>query len=172
RRSMMADSSGERTRLACWRWRPRHRESFRIAHTSRALVSASRRNGLFPPSCSRCRRHRLLHNKFAKIQTGVTDRRYSKTGRRARAAVVLIVSALAWLLARSIAGWLSTIVWCALLVVPAFLRNRAWAARYHYRQSGSNRPSGLGRQFGITVSPVVLALIIVNVAVFVLELLG
>ena len=93
-------------------------------------------------------------------------------GRRARAAVVLIVSALAWLLARSIAGWLSTIVWCALLVVPAFLRSRAWAARYHYRQSGSDRPSGLGRQFGITVSPVVLALIIVNVAVFVLELLG
>ena len=79
-------------------------------------------------------------------------------GRRARAAVVLIASALAWLLARPIAGWLAAIVWCALLVVPAFLRNRA---RFHpFRQSG------------ITVSPVVLALIIVNVAVFVLELLA
>ena len=78
--------------------------------------------------------------------------------RRARAAVVLIASALGWLLARPIAGWLAAIVWCALLVVPAFLRNRA---RFHpFRQSG------------ITVSPVVLALIIVNVAVFVLELLA
>ncbi len=85
-------------------------------------------------------------------------------GRRARAAVVLIASALAWLLARPIAGWLSALVWCALLVVPAFFRNRA---RFHrFRQSGSDR------QFGITVSPVVLALIIVNVAVFVLELLA
>jgi membrane associated rhomboid family serine protease len=84
--------------------------------------------------------------------------------RRARAAVVLIASALAWLLARPIAGWLAAIVWCLLLVVPGFLRNRA---RFHsYRESGS------GRQFGITVSPVVLALIILNVAVFVLEILA
>ena len=81
-------------------------------------------------------------------------------GGRARAAIVLIASALAWLLARPIAGWLSAIVWCALLVVPAFLRNRARAARYHYRQSA------------ISVSPVVLALIIVNIAVFILELLA
>src|SRR5437868_6813770 len=85
-------------------------------------------------------------------------------GRRARAAFVLIASALGWLLARPIAGWLAAIVWCALLVVPAFRRNRA---RFHpFRQSGSDRQSG------ITVSPVVLALIIVNVAVFVLELLA
>ena len=85
-------------------------------------------------------------------------------GRRARAAVVLIASALAWLLARPIAGWLSALVWCALLVVPAFFRNRA---RFHrFRQSLSDR------QFGITVSPVILALIIVNVAAFVLELLA
>ena len=60
-------------------------------------------------------------------------------GARARAAVVLIASVLAWLLARPIAGWLSAIVWCALLVVPGFLQNRAWAARYRYRQSGSDR---------------------------------
>ena len=83
-------------------------------------------------------------------------------GARARAAVVLIASVLAWLLARPIAGWLSAIVWCALLVVPAFLGNRARAARYQYRPSGS----------AISVSPVVLALIIVNIAVFILELLA
>jgi len=87
-------------------------------------------------------------------------------GARARAAVVLIASVLAWLLARPIAGWLSAIVWCALLVVPAFLQNRAWAARYQYRPSDSNRGSA------ISLSPVVLALIIVNVAVFILELLA
>ena len=80
-------------------------------------------------------------------------------GGRARAAIVLIASALAWLLARPIAGWLSAIVWCVLLVVPAFLRARA--ARFHVYHG-----------LGITVSPVVLALIIVNVAVFVLELLA
>jgi membrane associated rhomboid family serine protease len=93
-------------------------------------------------------------------------------GRRARAAVVLIASALGWLLARPIAGWLAAIVWCALLVVPAFLRNRSGSARHHYRQPGSDRQFGSGRRFGITVSPVVLALIIVNVAAFVLELLA
>ena len=99
-------------------------------------------------------------------------------GARARAAVVLIASVLAWLLARPIAGWLSAIVWCALLVVPAFLQNRAWATRYQYRPSGSDHPSGSDRQFGsdrgsaISVSPVVLALIIVNIAVFILELLA
>ena len=49
-------------------------------------------------------------------------------GARGRAVVVLIASVLAWLLARPIAGWLSAIVWCALLVVPAFLGNRARAA--------------------------------------------
>src|SRR2546421_2686396 len=72
-------------------------------------------------------------------------------GRRVRAAVVLIVSALAWLIARPIAGWLSAIVWCALLVVPAFLRNRASAARFRlYHQSDSDR------QARIIVSPVIL----------------
>src|SRR5947209_9868490 len=100
-------------------------------------------------------------------------------GARARAAIVLIASALAWLLARPIAGWLSAIVWCALLVVPAFLWNSAWAARYRYRQSGSDRQSGRrfavessDRGSAISVSPVVLALIIVNIAVFILELLA
>src|SRR2546429_9343553 len=93
-------------------------------------------------------------------------------GARARAAIVLIASALAWLVARPIAGWLSAIVWCALLVVPAFLRNRAWAAHSRYRPSGSDRQFGSDRGSAISVSPVVLALIIVNVAVFILELLA
>ena len=100
-------------------------------------------------------------------------------GARARAAIVLIASALAWLLARPIAGWLSAIVWCALLVVPAFLWNRAWAARSLHRQSGSDRQSGRrfaaespNRGSAISASPVVLALIIVNIAVFILELLA
>src|SRR5438132_7174968 len=81
--------------------------------------------------------------------------------RRARAAIVLIASALVWLLARPIAGWLSAIVWCALLVVPIFLQNRARAARFSlYRQSGPDR------RLAIVLSPVVLAIIIVNVGVF------
>ena len=85
-------------------------------------------------------------------------------GTRVRAAIVLIASALAWLLARPIAGWLSGIVWCALVVIPVFLQNRA---RFRpYRESGSDR------RFGITISPVVLTLIILNVAVFILELLA
>lgn len=95
-----------------------------------------------------------------------------RPGARARAAIVLIASALAWLLARPIAGWLSAVVWCALLVVPAFLRNRAWAAHYQYRPSGSDRQSGSDRGSAISVSPVVLTLIIVNIAVFILELLA
>src|SRR5438477_6944741 len=51
-------------------------------------------------------------------------------GARARAAIVLITAALAWLLARPIAGWLSAFVWCALLVVPVFLRNRVRLSQY------------------------------------------
>src|SRR2546429_7143562 len=73
-------------------------------------------------------------------------------GRRARAAVVLIASALAWLLAGPIAGWLSAVVWCALLVAPAFLRNRARAARSSYGESGSDRPSAFSPPFGPPVS--------------------
>src|SRR5437763_8743252 len=69
-------------------------------------------------------------------------------GARARAAIVLIASAVAWLLVRPIAGWLSAIVWCALLVVPAFLRNHASATRYQYRPSSSHLQSGSGCQFG------------------------
>jgi membrane associated rhomboid family serine protease len=99
-------------------------------------------------------------------------------GRRARAAIVLIASALAWLLARPIAGWLSAIVWCALLVVPVFLQNRAQAARFplHRQSSPSWRlrraGSGSDRKLAIVLSPVVLGIIIVNVGVFILELLA
>ena len=84
-------------------------------------------------------------------------------GARARAGIVLLTSALAWLLARPIAGWLSAIAWCALFLVPSFLRRRAQAARFpHYR----------GRRPTIILSPVVLTLIVINVAVFILELLA
>jgi rhomboid protease GluP len=84
-------------------------------------------------------------------------------GARARAGIVLIASALCWLLARSIAGWLSAIIWCALLMVPAFLRHRAQAARFPHHQS---------RRVTVILSPVVLTLIIINIAVFILELLA
>ena len=82
-------------------------------------------------------------------------------GVRARAGIVLVASAFCWLLARSIAGWLSAIIWCALLLVPAFLRHRGRPAPFQQYQS--RRPA-------ITLSPVVLTLIIINVAVFILEL--
>jgi len=84
-------------------------------------------------------------------------------GARARAGIVLIASALCWLLARSIAGWLSAIIWCALLMVPAFLRHRAQGARFPHHQS---------RRAAVFLSPVVLTLIIINIAVFILELLA
>jgi len=82
-------------------------------------------------------------------------------GVRARAGIVLVASAFCWLLARSIAGWLSAIIWCALLLVPAFLRHRVQTAPF--RQYQSRRPT-------ITLSPVVLTLIVMNIAVFILEL--
>jgi membrane associated rhomboid family serine protease len=81
-------------------------------------------------------------------------------GVRARAGIVLVASAFCWLLARSIAGWLSAIIWCALLLVPAFLRHRVQTARFS--QYRSRRPT-------IILSPVVLTLIIINIAVFILE---
>jgi membrane associated rhomboid family serine protease len=82
-------------------------------------------------------------------------------GTRARAGIVLITAALAWLLARPIAGWLSALVWCGLLVVPFFLRNRARLKQYpSYRMSR------------IILSPVVRWIIILNVAVFIVELLA
>jgi membrane associated rhomboid family serine protease len=84
-------------------------------------------------------------------------------GARARASIVLIASAFAWLLARPVAGGLSAVAWCALLLVPAVLRRRAQAARFPHYQN--RRPT-------LTLSPVVLTLIIINIAVFILELLA
>src|SRR5436190_6411385 len=82
-------------------------------------------------------------------------------GTRARAGIVLITAALAWLVARPFAGWLSALVWCGLLVLPFFLRNRARLTQYpRYRISR------------IILSPVVRWIIILNVAVFILELLA
>ena len=81
-------------------------------------------------------------------------------GVRARAGIVLVASAFCWLLARSIAGWLSAIIWCALLLVPPFLRHRVQTARFSQYQS--RRPT-------IILSPVVLTLIILNIAIFILE---
>ena len=82
-------------------------------------------------------------------------------GARARAGIVLVASAISWLLARSIAGWLSAIVWCALFLVPALLTRRVQVARFPHHQS--RRPP-------VIFSPVVLTLIIINIAVFILEL--
>lgn len=82
---------------------------------------------------------------------------------RARAAIILAASALFWLLARPIAGWLSAILCCAFLVLPAFFRRRAQAPRFPHYQA--RRPTFM-------LSPVVLTLIIANIAVFGLELLS
>src|SRR6478609_1274535 len=84
-------------------------------------------------------------------------------GARARAGIVLIAAALSWVLARSIAGWLSAIIWCALLAVPAFFRHRIQAARLPHYQN--RRPT-------VILSPVVLTLISINIAAFILELLA
>jgi membrane associated rhomboid family serine protease len=81
---------------------------------------------------------------------------------RLAAALVLIVSAVSWLLAPPIAGWIGGIAWCALLFVPACLRRRRRAARAPFYRS--RRPT-------ITFSPVVLTLVIVDVAVFLIEII-
>src|SRR6478672_9773382 len=84
-------------------------------------------------------------------------------GARARAGLVLIAAALSWVLARSIAGWLSAIIWCALLAAPPFFRHRIQAAPFPNHQN--RRPT-------VILSPVVLTLIIINIAAFILELLA
>ncbi len=81
---------------------------------------------------------------------------------RARAGFILLVSALSWLVARSIAGWVAAFACCALLLVPAFFQHRAQAARFpHY----ARRPT-------FSLSPIVLTLIILNIAAFILELVS
>ncbi len=79
---------------------------------------------------------------------------------RLTAFLVLIASAVAWLLARPVAGWIAAIAWCALLFLPAYRRHRLRAAR---------DPSYRSPISTITVSPVVRALLIVNVGAFIAE---
>ena len=88
-------------------------------------------------------------------------------GARARAGIVLATSAVAWFLARPIAGWLTAIVWGAILVLPVLVQNRSERISV-YRESGPDRR----RIPTIRVSPVVLALIIINIGVFILEMVA
>jgi membrane associated rhomboid family serine protease len=77
------------------------------------------------------------------------------------AAVVLLVSALAWLLVRFIAGWIALVAWCVLLLVPAWYRHRLRAAHDPFYRT---------RAPVITLSPCVLVFLILNVAAFVAEI--
>lgn len=80
---------------------------------------------------------------------------------RFAAALVLGVAALAWLLARSIGGWIAMAAWCALLLFPAWRRHRLLRARDpFYRVRGP----------AITFSPAVLVFLILNVAAFLAEI--
>ena len=87
--------------------------------------------------------------------------RAGATGPRNRALIVLIGSAIAWAIARPIAGYLAGILWCILLLLPAILRTRRSAAAM-----------GGSRIAPLTVSPVVLGLIILNSGVFLVEILA
>jgi membrane associated rhomboid family serine protease len=80
---------------------------------------------------------------------------------RLAAGVVLLASALALLLVRSIAGWVAGAVWCALLLIPAWRRHRRHAARNPF-----SRP----RPFAIGLSPCVLVVLAINIAAFAAEI--
>ena len=80
---------------------------------------------------------------------------------RAAAFIVLIASSIAWLIARSVAGYIAGILWCGLLLLPAIIRHRSRAKHNPFYRTRSPR---------ITISPVVLALILVNVATFLIEI--
>src|SRR5437868_8911313 len=84
------------------------------------------------------------------------------SGARLAALVVLVASGLGWLIARPVAGSLAAILWCSLLLLPALLRHRTRA---------KSDPSHRRLSPAITISPVVLALILLNTAVFLLEIL-
>ena len=81
---------------------------------------------------------------------------------RLAAAIVLVVAGVAWFVARSIAGWLAAGAWCALLLFPAWRGRRLLAARDPFYRA--RRPA-------ITFSPCVLALLILNVAAFIAEII-
>ena len=84
------------------------------------------------------------------------------SGARLAALVVLIASVVAWLIARPVAGYIAAILWCSLLLLPAMLchRTRAKADPFYRARSPA-----------ITISPVVLALILLNAAAFLIEIL-
>ena len=84
------------------------------------------------------------------------------SGVRLAALVVLIASVVGWLIARPVAGYIAAILWCGLLLLPAILRHRTRAKHDPFYRTRS--PT-------ITISPVVLALILLNAAAFLIEIL-
>src|SRR5438552_8943687 len=84
------------------------------------------------------------------------------SGPRLAALAVLVASGLGWLIARPIAGYIAAILWCSLLLLPAMLRHRTRARHDPFYRTRSR---------AITISPVVLALILLNAAVFLIEIL-
>src|SRR5438874_3024206 len=81
---------------------------------------------------------------------------------RVPAFLVLIASVVAWVIARPIAGYIAATLWCGLLLLPAILRHRTRA---------KHDPFYRARSSAITISPVVLALILLNLATFLIEIL-
>jgi membrane associated rhomboid family serine protease len=81
---------------------------------------------------------------------------------RIAAMLVLVTSALAWLLARSIAGWIAAGVWFVLLFLPAWHRHRLRVARDPFYRA---------RRRAITLSPCVLVILILNIAAFTAEII-
>lgn len=79
------------------------------------------------------------------------------------ALIVLVVSGIAWLVARPIAGYIAAVLWCAFLLLPAILRQRARS-----RAMGFHRP----RRSRLNVSPAVLGLIGLNILFFTVEILA
>ena len=84
------------------------------------------------------------------------------SGPRLAALAVLVASGLGWLIARPVAGYIAAILWCSLLLLPAMLRHRTRARHDPFYRTRSR---------AITISPVVLALILLNAAVFLIEIL-
>ncbi|MEY2492178.1 MAG: hypothetical protein QOH24_1129 [Verrucomicrobiota bacterium] len=121
-----------------------------------------------PPVCE-TRRRRAMELQHIFLFTAVASSllivlqsfRSNASAPRAAALIVLLISAIAWLIVRPIAGYIAGIIWCGLLLLPAILRHRARAAADPFYRR---------RRSGIAISPVVLGLIIINCAVFLLEI--
>ena len=77
------------------------------------------------------------------------------------AVLVLVASALGWMLARPLSGWIAAAAWSALLLAPAYRRKR---------MREKSVPSHVRRRRRITLSPVVLALLLANLAMFICEI--